>query len=96
MKITILIPTALRSFTDGHAEEEFELAEDAAVKDALAALVHKYAAIKTHIFSGEELRPFINIFSGGTNIKDSDGVSTRLKDGGELVLVPAIAGGCNV
>jgi len=93
MKITLLIPTALRSFTGGSAETEFELAEGSTVKDVLSALTEKFAAIKTHIFSGEELRPFINIFLGETNIKESGGLSTPLKDGGELLLVPAIAGG---
>jgi adenylyltransferase/sulfurtransferase len=39
------------------------------------------------------LRDFINIFLGEDNIKNKDGLDTKIIDGDTVMLVPAIAGG---
>ncbi|WP_306700395.1 MoaD/ThiS family protein [Treponema endosymbiont of Eucomonympha sp.] len=40
------------------------------------------------------MRSFINVFVGETNIKNLDGMNTRVSDGDTIMLIPAIAGGC--
>jgi adenylyltransferase/sulfurtransferase len=92
MSVTIQIPTALRSFTDRQGEVTVEAATAGA---AIAALVRAYPDIKQHLYQdgGTELRSFINVFAGDTNIKNLEGLDTPLPDGGTLMLVPAIAGG---
>jgi len=88
MAVTILIPTALRSFTERNAEVEVSAAT---VKNALASLAESYPAIKKHLFTdGGELRDFVNVFLGSDNVKNLD---AELKDGDTLMIVPAIAGG---
>ena len=92
MSVTIQIPTALRGFTDRRGEVTVEAAT---AGTAIAALALAYPDIKQHLYQegGTELRSFINVFAGDTNIKKLNGLDTPLPDGGTLMLVPAIAGG---
>jgi MoaD family protein len=91
MAISLLIPTALRGFTDRKAELLFD---GATVGEVLLALVQTHPDVKTHMFDEKgELRDFVNVFVGENNIKGTGGLETPLKDGDTVMLVPAIAGG---
>jgi MoaD family protein len=91
MSVTILIPSALRSFTDRQATVRVE---GKTVGEALASLAEAYPDIRRHLYAeNNELRPFVNLFLGETNVKKTGGQATPLKDGDELALVPSIAGG---
>jgi len=89
--IKVLIPYALRAFTGRNAEVEVE---GSTAGDAINALASAYPALKTHLFTeGGQLRDFINLFSDGVNINNLQGLDTPIADNGELMIVPAIAGG---
>jgi adenylyltransferase/sulfurtransferase len=90
MAVIIQIPTALRSFTERKAEVEVE---GRTVGEAINALAELYPDLRQHLYLGEELRSFINVFVGETNIKKLDGLGTKLPEGAAVMLVPAIAGG---
>ncbi|MDR1685704.1 MAG: MoaD/ThiS family protein [Desulfovibrio sp.] len=91
MPVTLLIPSALRSFTDRQATVRVEANT---VGEALAALTDTYPDIRRHLYDdGNALRPFVNLYLGETNIKNTGGTATPLKDGDEVALVPSIAGG---
>jgi adenylyltransferase/sulfurtransferase len=90
MAVNILIPTALRTFTDRASEVSVE---GATVGQAIGALAEKYPDIKQHLYKEGELRSFINIFIGETNIKNLQGLDTPVAPDAQIVLVPAIAGG---
>jgi adenylyltransferase/sulfurtransferase len=91
MAVTVLIPAALRAFTE--RQSEIEVKADT-VGNAVKAVTEKFPDIKKHLYKDEkELRDFINIFLGEDNIKNKDGLDTKLKDGDTVMLVPAIAGG---
>jgi adenylyltransferase/sulfurtransferase len=92
MAVTIQIPTALRAFTDRQGEVTVEAAT---AGEAIAALALAYPDLKQHLYQegGTELRSFINVFVGETNIKKLRGLDTPLPGGGTIMLVPAIAGG---
>jgi adenylyltransferase/sulfurtransferase len=92
MAVTIQVPTALRNFTDRKGEVPVE---GDTVGAALTALAQTYPDIKQHLYQdgGTELRSFINVFVGDTNIKKLEGFNTKVPDGGVIMLVPAIAGG---
>jgi adenylyltransferase/sulfurtransferase len=90
MAITIQIPTALRGFTERKPEVEVA---GATVGEAINALAERYPDLRQHLYQGKNLRSFINIFVGETNIKKLEGLDTRLSGGETLMLVPAIAGG---
>ena len=92
MSVTILIPTALRSFVDRKSEVEVE---GSTVGEALANLVGQYPDLKQQIYEDDvKLRGFVNVFVDGTNIKKLNGLETKLAQSATVMLVPAIAGGC--
>ena len=91
MAISILVPAALRAYTDRQAEIEVN---GGTAGEVIVGLAAKYPDIRKHIYKDDEnLRDFINVFIGDTNIKELDGLQTPVKDGDSVMLVPAIAGG---
>ena len=42
---------------------------------------------------GGGLRRFVNVYLGGEDIRFLDGLETPVKDGDELTILPAVAGG---
>lgn len=92
MSVTILIPTALRSFVDRKSEVDVE---GSTIGEALANLAGQYPDLKHQIYEDDvKLRGFVNVFVDGTNIKKLNGLETKLAQGATVMLVPAIAGGC--
>jgi adenylyltransferase/sulfurtransferase len=92
MAVTVLIPTALRGFTERNSELSVE---GASVREALNDLTATYPDIKQHLYKDgeDELRSFINVFVGESNIKKLQGLDTTINSGETIMLVPAIAGG---
>ena len=91
MKVTVLIPTTLRGFTGNRSELTLEGSTVALV---FSALVKECPETQKALFDEEgALRSFVNVFVDGKNIKELSGVDTELRDGAEIMLIPAIAGG---
>jgi adenylyltransferase/sulfurtransferase len=89
--IKVLIPYALRAFTERNAEVEVE---GATAGEAIRALAATYTDLQPHLFTDEgKLRDFINLFVGGANVSSLQGLDTPVAAGGEVMIVPAIAGG---
>ncbi len=91
MAVTIIIPTPLRQFAGGKSEIEVE-AETAG--EALDKLTTEFADLQKHLYNDAGvLRNFVNVYVGDEDIRDLDGIETAVKDGGEIMIVPSIAGG---
>jgi sulfur-carrier protein adenylyltransferase/sulfurtransferase len=91
MSTSILLPTALRQFTDGLSEVQVE---GKTVGEALTALTTRYVDLQRHLFADDrKLRSFVNVFINDEDIRRKDGLNTAIKDGDVLMLVPSIAGG---
>jgi molybdopterin converting factor small subunit len=91
MSVTLLIPTALRAFTERQKEIPVEAKT---VGEAIHSLATSHPEIRQHLYEEDgQLRSFINVFVGDTNIKSTGGLETQLHDGDKVMLVPAIAGG---
>lgn len=91
MAVTIVIPTPLRQFAGGRSEIEVE-AKTAG--EALEKLTSSHADLKKHLYTdGGNLRNFVNVYVGDEDIRDLDDLETQVKDGGEILIVPSIAGG---
>ena len=85
------IPTPLRAYTDGQSEIPIR---GNTVAAALEQLVSDYPEIRQHILNGNgELRPFVNLFLNGENVKDLAGGETPLEQDDRLIMIPSIAGG---
>lgn len=91
MSVQVRVPTPLRRYTGG--------AEEVSVDgDTIAALVsnieQSYPGIQERICDDQgNIRRFVNIFVNGDDIRFLDNLETVLKDGDEVSIVPAIAGG---
>jgi molybdopterin/thiamine biosynthesis adenylyltransferase/rhodanese-related sulfurtransferase/molybdopterin converting factor small subunit len=91
MTVTIIIPTPLRQFAGGQSEIQVE-AKTAG--EALDKLTTEFADLKKHLYNDAgALRNFVNVYVGDEDIRDLDGTNTPVKDGGEIMIVPSIAGG---
>ena len=91
MAVEIRIPTPLRKFTDGQATISVE---GGTITQAFENAEQAYAGLQAKIFDDSgEIRRFINVFVNGDDVRHGDGAATALKDGDEISVVPAIAGG---
>ena len=91
MSVTIIIPTPLRQFAGGQSEIEVE-AKTAG--EALEQLTTTHTDLKKHLYNDQNvLRNFVNVYVGDEDIRDLDGLQTEVKSGGEILIVPSIAGG---
>lgn len=91
MAVIVRIPTPLRSLTGGNEEVHVEDAET--VADIIERLESKHAGMKDRLLDEKGVRKFINIYVGEEDIRFLEGLRTRVKDGEQLSIVPAIAGG---
>ncbi|GBU21527.1 molybdenum cofactor biosynthesis protein [Fibrobacteres bacterium R8-0-B4] len=91
--IKVIIPYALRFATEREAEVEVA---GGTVGEAIDSLVSAHPDIKAHIFADDgKPRDFINLFVDGKNVNALQGLATPVADGGEVMIVPAIAGGAS-
>ncbi len=91
MPVKVRIPTPLMKLTNNQAEIS---AEGETIADILNNLESQFAGIKERICeeSGSPRR-FINIYLNEEDIRFLDGEKTKIKDGDEVSIIPAIAGG---
>ncbi len=89
--VKIRIPTPLQKITGGAGEIEGEGND---IKDVIDNLESKYSGFKERLYDEEgKLRRFINIYVNEEDIRFLDGENTRLNDGDDISVIPAIAGG---
>ena len=64
------------------------------VDEALALLWQEAPGVRDRVITERgEVRQHINIFVDGESIRDVDGLSTAVRDGSEIVILPAVSGG---
>lgn len=89
--IQVRIPTPLRKFTNSSEAVE---AEGATITALVADLDRRYPGIKARICDDSgQVRRFVNLFVNGEDIRFLQHLDTPVKDGDEVSIVPAIAGG---
>jgi|SRR6187551_2229806 sulfur-carrier protein len=90
MSITVRIPTPLRTLTAG---QETVQVEGKSVRDLVDSLESAHPGMKDRLMDDKGVRRFVNLYVGDEDIRFLDGLETELKDGEEVSIVPAIAGG---
>jgi sulfur-carrier protein len=91
MAVSVKIPTPLRSVTGGAKEVA---AQGSTVGELIDDLERLHPGIKERLCDeGGEVRRFVNIYVGGEDIRFLDGLATTVREGGDLSIVPAVAGG---
>ena len=91
MAVTVKIPTPLRNLTGDAGEYS---AESASLTALVEELEGAYPGMRERLVDeGGELRRFVNLFVNGEDIRFMQGLETALKEGDEVSIVPAVAGG---
>ena len=90
MTITVKIPAQLRGVTEGESEVEVE---GATVGEALDAVFDQHDELRERITEDGGLRRFVNVYVSGEDIRFQDGLETKLTEGDEVTILPAVAGG---
>ena len=91
MPVLVRIPTPLRSLTKGSAEVQ---AKGETVADLVDSLEGQFPGLRERIMDeAGELRRFINVYVNEEDIRFLQNQQTPLKDGDEISIIPAIAGG---
>src|ERR1700739_131195 len=90
MAVSVKIPTQLRSATEGEATASVD---GATVGEVLDSLYERYGELRSRIAEDGGLRRFVNVYVDGEDIRFLDGLDTEVKDGDEVTILPAVAGG---
>lgn len=91
MAVQVRIPSPLLSLTNNQSEVT---ANGSSVKEVLEDLEKQFSGLKERLFDdGGSLRRFINIYLNEEDIRFLDGENTKINDGDEISIIPAIAGG---
>jgi MoaD family protein len=91
MAVKVLIPTPLQKFTDNQATIECDGTNISQLIDQLEA---KCPGIKARLCDENGVpRRFLNFYVNEEDIRFLKNTETPLKDGDEVSIVPAVAGG---
>ena len=91
MPVTVKVPTPLRKFTAG---SESVQASGGTVGELVENLEKKHPGIRERLCDEQgRVRRFVNLYVNGDDIRFLQQLDTRVKEGDEISIVPAIAGG---
>jgi sulfur-carrier protein len=91
MPTKVRIPTPLRKLTNG---EELVEVSAASIGAAIVELQSRYPGIRERLVGDDgEVRRFVNVYVNEEDIRFLQNQQTPLKDGDEVSIIPAIAGG---
>ncbi len=94
MAVKVRIPTPLRKLTNGQEEVN---AEAKNVGELIDALEKNYPGMKERLCDETgKVRRFINLYLNEEDIRFLQNLDTQLKDGDEVSIIPAIAGGAPI
>ena len=91
MAVKVRVPTPLRRFTAGVDEVP---ADGESVSAVIEDLERRHPGMRERLLDDKgELRRFVNIYVNGDDIRFLSQLSSKVKDGDDISIVPAIAGG---
>lgn len=87
---TIRIPTPLRPYSGGASAVAVN---GTTVGEALRDLTQQHPQLRTHLYDGDELRSFVNVYLNKEDVRGLQGAQTAVADDDTLMIIPSIAGG---
>jgi MoaD family protein len=91
MSVTVKIPVALRQYAQDKSELKLNAGTVRELLQNMDSLFHGLMAFL--VDESGELRRYVNVFVNHEDVRSGEGLMTRLKDGDEVSIVPAVAGG---
>ena len=86
----VRVPPVLRAEAGGAREVE---ASGSTIRELLEDLSARVPALGEKVYDGDEIRPYVNVYVDGEDVRTRDGLDTPVRDGATIVLLPAMAGG---
>jgi sulfur-carrier protein len=91
MPVRVRVPTPLRRFTAGAGEVP---AAGDSVKAVIEDLEQRHPGMRERLLDEKgEVRRFVNIYLNGNDIRFLNQLNSAVKEGDDISIVPAIAGG---
>lgn len=91
MPVKVRIPAPLRKLTKDQPVVDIS---GSTVDEVLGNLEKSYPGLKERLYDESgQIRRFINIFVNGEDIRFKEGPKTKVQEGAEVSIIPAIAGG---
>jgi molybdopterin synthase sulfur carrier subunit len=89
--VNVRIPTPLRKLTQ---DQDVVRARGGTIGEVIEDLQRQYPGLKERICDERgELRRFVNVYLNEEDIRFQNGKDTQVKNGDEISIIPAIAGG---
>jgi molybdopterin converting factor small subunit len=63
------------------------------VRELLEDLASKLPALGEKVYDGSAIRPYVNVYVDGEDVRTRGGLDAPVRDGATVVLLPAMAGG---
>jgi sulfur-carrier protein len=94
MAIEVRIPTILRSYTGG---EKAVSGSGDTLQHLLDDLDSRHSGLKGRLVTDEgALHRFVNVYVNDEDVRFLGGLDTKLSDGDNVTVLPAVAGGASV
>ena len=91
MGVVVKIPGPLSQLTNGESQADIEAGN---IKEAIDTLESLYPGMKERLLDESgALRYFVNVYLNGEDVRFLQELNTATKDGDEVSIVPAVAGG---
>ena len=93
MSLVFIIPGPLRELAGNRSEVRVKSSAESASK-ALALLWAECPGVRDRVVTEVgKVRPHVNIFIDGEDIRYTGGLASPVRDGAEIVILPAVSGG---
>jgi len=91
MAIEVRIPTILRTYTGGAKAVE---GTGSTLGELIADLEARHNGLRARLIDDDgKLRRFVNVYLNDEDVRFLGGLTTELKDGDSVTVLPAVAGG---
>ena len=89
--VTVLLPSELHSRAGG---QQSVRVEGATLRAVIEALECDYPGLRFNLcYETGALRPFVNVFVNGANVRYAQGLDTPIPIGATIHILPSVAGG---
>ena len=91
MTVKVKIPTPLRKLTQNNAEVT---AAGGTIRELVDDLEKQFPGFKERMCDENgDLRRFVNVYVGEEDIRFLEGLDTKIPEGEQVSIIPAVAGG---
>ncbi|CAG0955753.1 Sulfur carrier protein CysO [Anaerolineae bacterium] len=91
MPATLYVPTPLRKLTSGQSKVQLDATT---IAEIIERAEQQYPGFRERVLDADgQVKRFINVFVNGVDVRKLQGKATPVKDGDEVSVIPAMAGG---